>query len=488
MLKILLFIWAACFLQAQEYPSRFEGKFEDWKLRPFELASLVLPADPVVVEAGAFLGDDTIDMALLWPQGKFHCFEPNPRACEAASKRLSFFPNVQLYPFALDDSPAMRDFYLCWGTYGNDPSFEYASSLLKPTPQMEIHYQGPLIKVNCIRLDDWREKEGIGPVDFLRLDAGGAELQILKGSLATLQTVRAIYVKTHFFPFRERIGSFFDLCSFLEKQGFILLSHWYREGLEGTALFISDDLVLGKTRTEKFDPEKYKLYNVDFDLKARFYIDDVPDSIKSHLKKGDHFEAVIGKLIEKYANYGSVAVDIGAHIGIHTILMSRKVGASGAVIAFEPQKKIYLEQVQNLKINDCTNVLSIRKAIGNECKWIELTPINPTNEGGTGIGTGGDAAEMVPLDSLNLQNVSLIKIDVECSELSVFEGAKETIRKNRPVIIFEVMGPYDHQNSPPEIQRRICETLSFVRSMGYDITSVFSTNDFVALPQKQGDP
>ncbi len=487
MLKIPLLFLAAAFLQADEYPWRFEGKFADWKFKPFELVSLLLPPDPVIVEAGAFLGDDTIDMALLWPRAQIHAFEPNPRAFQLAQERLSFFTHVQIHRFALFERGGKNDFYLCQGTYGNDPSFEYASSLLKPTPAMEIHYQGPVLQTECVRLDDWKLEAGVSRIDFLRLDAGGAELQILKGSLASLRTVRAIYVKTHFFPFRERISSFFELHSFLEKQGFILLSHWYREGLEGAAIFVSDDLVLGKTRTEKFDPEKYKLYKVDFDLRASFYIDDVPDSIKSHLKKGAPFEAVIGKLIEKYAKYGSVAVDIGAHIGIHTILMSRKVGGSGAVVAFEPQKKIYLEQQQNLRINDCSNVLSIRKAIGNDCKSIELTPVKPTNEGGTGIGKGGDSAEMITLDSLNLQNVSLIKIDVECSELSVFEGAQETIRRNRPVIIFEVMGPYDHQNSSPEIQKRICETLEFVRSMGYEITSVFSTNDFVAFPQKRED-
>lgn len=485
MLNVLFFLLAAAFLHAEQYPWRFEGKFEDWKFKPFELVSLLLPPDPVIVEAGAFLGDDTIDMALLWPRAQIHAFEPNPRAFQRAKERLSLFTHVKMHPFALFDAAGKSDFYLCHGTYGNDPSFEYASSLLKPTAAMEIHYQGPVIQADCIRLDDWKMEAGVGRIDFLRLDAGGAELQILKGSLASLPAVRAIFVKTHFFPFREKISSFYELAAFLEKQGFILLSHWYREGLEGTAVFVSDDQVLGRTRTEKFDAEKYKLYNVGFDLRARFYIDDVPDSIKAHLRKGDHFEAVIGKLINKYANSGSIAVDIGAHIGIHTILMSRKVGPSGAVIAFEPQKKIYLEQQQNLRINDCLNVLSIRKAIGNECKSVELTVANPTNEGGTGIGSGGDIAEMIPLDSLNLQNVSLIKIDVECSELSVFEGAKETIRKNRPVIIFEVMGPYDHQNSPPEIQKQICETLDFVRSMGYEITSVFSTNDFVAYPQKR---
>jgi FkbM family methyltransferase len=42
------------------------------------------------------------------------------------------------------------------------------------------------------------------------------------------------------------------------------------------------------------------------------------------------------------------------------------------------------------------------------------------------------------LDDLHLDNISLIKIDVEGYELEVFEGGRETIQRNRPVILIEI--------------------------------------------------
>ncbi len=46
-------------------------------------------------------------------------------------------------------------------------------------------------------------------------------------------------------------------------------------------------------------------------------------------------------ILEKKAE-NSIAIDIRAHIGLHTLTMSRKVGAEGSIIAFEPQN-IYMQ-------------------------------------------------------------------------------------------------------------------------------------------------
>ena len=51
---------------------------------------------------------------------------------------------------------------------------------------------------------------------------------------------------------------------------------------------------------------------------------------------------------------------------------------------------------------------------------------------------------MKSLDSFNFQNVSLIKVDVEGAERLVFLGAKATIRKFKPAIIFESTGEGDY--------------------------------------------
>lgn len=227
-----------------------------------------------------------------------------------------------------------------------------------------------------------------------------------------------------------------------------------------------------------------KNYTISYvpELNAYFYIDDIPDGIKWHLRQGIYWESGIGNLIKCYVKKGSVAVDIGAHIGIHTITMSRKVGPLGQVIAFEPQKKIYAEHLANLRLNHCTNVMTLRKALGETFQTIQMAATDLTNEGGTPIGTGGDFAEMITLDSLNLQNVSLIKIDVERYEFFVLQGARDTILRNKPVIIFEIMGEHDYNNCSQDIKEQFEKTIQLVASYGYDVTLIFG-NDYIALPK-----
>lgn len=226
----------------------------------------------------------------------------------------------------------------------------------------------------------------------------------------------------------------------------------------------------------------YHVYCVP-EMGACFYVDEVPDGIKWHLRQGIYWESTIGRLIEKYTKEGSTAIDVGAHLGIHTITMSRKVGGAGKVVAFEPQHKMYTELLGNLALNGCLNVNAYRMALGEENRMIQLNQRNPENEGGTAIGTGGDDAQMVTLDSLELTNVSLIKIDVERYEYFVLQGARETILKNKPVIIFELLSGDDYFTCDAETKQQFDNVFDFVRSLGYRVDLIFGA-DYIALPNE----
>jgi len=217
------------------------------------------------------------------------------------------------------------------------------------------------------------------------------------------------------------------------------------------------------------------------ELDAYFFIDNIPDEIKNHLRKGIYWESAIGNLIKKNVRINSIAIDIGAHIGIHTITMSRKVGRNGNVVAFEPQEKMYGELLQNLKVNHCSNVTPLRQAVGDTEQTIQLNVRNILNEGGTAIGEGGDFAQMTRLDSLNLNNVSLIKIDVECYEYHVFQGARETILRNKPIIIFELMSGSDYYDCSPEIKEEFDKVFLLLKSWGYKVNLIFGA-DYIAVP------
>ena len=224
------------------YPARFEGICgEEYNLRRLEFIGKFLPENPTILEAGCFNGADTLNFLAKWPAAKIIAFEANPNAYKMASEATKSFSNVLINNVALNNYNGLAKFYLCHGSNGDEPAFEGASSLLKASDYMKIHYQGPEITVPCVILDDWCQKNNVKGFDFMWLDLEGAELRILSSSPQVLANTQLIYVETNFQHFREGMTQFQDLRSFLESQGFCLLSHWYRQNFQGDALFIRND-------------------------------------------------------------------------------------------------------------------------------------------------------------------------------------------------------------------------------------------------------
>lgn len=216
-----------------------------------------------------------------------------------------------------------------------------------------------------------------------------------------------------------------------------------------------------------------------------FCVDAISDYIKNELRSGKTWESHLEPYILKYIPLGSVVVDIGAHIGTHTLTMSRCTGPTGKLIAFEPQPKIFSELVINMALNHVTNVDYFWGASGKENKQIELSPLNLGNEASTGFSAGGTGnfVSMIPLDSLNLTNVSFIKIDVEGMEADVLEGATQTILKNKPIMLIEICGGSLPETCSPEIRNEIFRRIQMVENLGYEVIRLCDWWDYLAIPK-----
>jgi FkbM family methyltransferase len=230
---------------------------------------------------------------------------------------------------------------------------------------------------------------------------------------------------------------------------------------------------------ETFPKEQYKVTIIRGG--GRFYLDDTQDEIKNFLRKGGIWEENVVTLLTKYVKPDTTVIDAGAFIGTHTLFMSKYVGKKGRVYAFEPQRKIYRELVHNLKLNHIKNVVPLRFALGSGSEIIEMNPAAQGNEGGTGIGQGGDKAELRTIDSFGFRNVSLIKIDVEGFEDYVIEGAKETIQRYRPILVVEIAGGKDDQKAPPEMKVRVDRSKERIVKLGYSIERM-DRHNFLAKP------
>ena len=84
------------------------------------------------------------------------------------------------------------------------------------------------------------------------------------------------------------------------------------------------------------------------------------------------FEEQILKKIKQTVKSGDIVLDVGANIGVHTLVFSTLVGNSGQVVAIEPQSKVRKRLVVNLENNQIGNVHVLGCAIGAEDNVIEL--------------------------------------------------------------------------------------------------------------------
>lgn len=139
-----------------------------------------------------------------------------------------------------------------------------------------------------------------------------------------------------------------------------------------------------------------------------------------------------------YVKNWRVAVDVGAHVGFWSIHLCWRFNR---VQAFEPmaEHRECWERNMDLPYNDWINGERQAQvhpyALGAAPGRVSLS-VPPGSSGGTHVSGPGEI-EMRTLDSFEFQNVDFIKVDVEGFELAVLQGAVETLKRCRPVVIVE---------------------------------------------------
>jgi len=186
-----------------------------------------------------------------------------------------------------------------------------------------------------------------------------------------------------------------------------------------------------------------------------------------------------------------VLLDIGAHIGSHSIVYSSRV-ANCKVLAFEAQRRIFELLDKNMKENNITNCVVNNNAVGHtvaqttlsnmlydgyDCE-IEYDTEKRLNYGGIGLGKNGETVDMITVDSLNLDRCDYMKMDVEGAEILVLMGAKQTIEKFMPVIWFEKCDKTvsDEMKASLNIDFEIPEITDYLKSFGYSLINVNEHN------------
>jgi len=145
-------------------------------------------------------------------------------------------------------------------------------------------------------------------------------------------------------------------------------------------------------------------------------------------------------IMSQFISEGDNVIDIGANIGTTVLSLSKRVSDKGRVLAFEPQNIMSQCLHTNLTLNDILNVTVYNIAISNKNGWSNLNDEDFSEigrYGEAGISENGTRIKTIKLDEIELENCSLVKIDVEAHEWEVIEGGQEFLLKHKPVLYME---------------------------------------------------
>lgn len=141
---------------------------------------------------------------------------------------------------------------------------------------------------------------------------------------------------------------------------------------------------------------------------------------------------------------GMVVVDVGANIGMYTMLSARAVTPNGKVFAFEPVPEVYRRLTENLCLSGITNVSTHRIAISDTAGTARF--YLGTNES-TGSLCRVQTAEAiaVPTETLDgvlerngMTRVDAVKLDAEGAEMKIIRGMRQLLgRSDRPILFVE---------------------------------------------------
>lgn len=153
------------------------------------------------------------------------------------------------------------------------------------------------------------------------------------------------------------------------------------------------------------------------------------------------------QLFNQVMKPGMVVLDIGANVGYYTLSAARRVGPQGKVYAFECDPRSYRFLLHNVKLNKCSkNVVPVSKAVAHQAGVVpfflsgrsaSLSSLWRKKEGWPFLDVECTTVDEI----LGNQQVHVIKMDIEGSEIHALHGMQKTLCNTDEVIMFVECNP-----------------------------------------------
>ena len=174
------------------------------------------------------------------------------------------------------------------------------------------------------------------------------------------------------------------------------------------------------------------------------------------------------EIVRDHLRAGMTFYDVGANIGIFSMMAARVVGSGGQVVAFEADPEIAERLREHARQNSFSWMSVEQKAAWRETGTVMFERVDASVSPDRGVGHVVDSKNehVVSLDAIALDDCSpqyrapdFIKCDVEGAEGEVFQGARRLLEMKRPRVLCEIHSDGSRQLVMSEFSRfdYVCE-------------------------------
>jgi FkbM family methyltransferase len=210
------------------------------------------------------------------------------------------------------------------------------------------------------------------------------------------------------------------------------------------------------------------------------------DFIQCTIAQVGEWEGPIHQAVRRYVDEGDVVLDVGGHVGYSTLHFAEWVGPGGRVFAFEP----LLEHAACIEANVALNgfderVEVVRAAVSDRRGEIEFAASPPLNSGMGAIspGRGGRRVPTIALDDWlqerGLEEIALLKLDIEGAEALAIRGLERTFAAKRIRSVFLEV----HPDALPKFGSSTQAVLERLGAAGFSLSYWDNVGSFVGGPR-----